>query len=196
MRPPSITSILGYHEPQTPPQPNKCPAFRFGGAVSAENAFPPPPLLFLADHQLRIVPALGRMHRHVKYWILPDIENRIRNGEIKAFFNSAVTQIAPDSVTVETPEGQQVLPNDAVLAMTGYRPDFEFLESLGVRIEGEFRCPACDPKSLESNVAGIYLAGVIVAGDRTNEIFIENGRFHGRQIAEDLKHRLRAAANV
>jgi thioredoxin reductase (NADPH) len=87
-----------------------------------------------------------------------------------------------------------VLANDFVLALTGYRPDFEFLESLGVTIEGEYRCPRCDPRSLESNVPGIYLAGVIIAGDRTNEIFIENGRFHGRQIAEDLKQKLGSAA--
>jgi thioredoxin reductase (NADPH) len=80
--------------------------------------------------------------------------------------------------------------------MTGYRPDFEFLESLGVRIEGEYRCPACDPASLESNVPGIYLAGVIVAGDRTSEIFIENGRFHGRQIATDLKLKLQSPAGA
>ena len=80
--------------------------------------------------------------------------------------------------------------------MTGYRPDFEFLESLGVRIEGEYRCPACDPRSLESNVPGIYLAGVIIAGDKTNEIFIENGRFHGRQIADDLKQKLPPSPNV
>ncbi len=132
------------------------------------------------------------MHRHVKYWILPDIENRIRNGEITAYFNTSVTRIDPDQVTLETPQGTRVLRNDAVLAMTGYRPDFEFLESLGVRIEGEFRCPACDPRSLESNVPGVYLAGVIIAGDRTNEIFIENGRFHGRQIAEDLKQKLQS----
>jgi thioredoxin reductase (NADPH) len=78
--------------------------------------------------------------------------------------------------------------------MTGYLPDFEFIESLGIRIEGENRCPACDPRSLESNVPGIYLAGVIIAGDRTHEIFIENGRFHGRQIAEDLKQKLPAGA--
>ena len=132
------------------------------------------------------------MHRHVKYWILPDIENRIRNGEITAYFNTSVTRIDPDQVTLETPQGTRVLRNDAVLAMTGYRPDFGFLESLGVRIEGEFRCPACDPRSLESNVPGVYLAGVIIAGDRTNEIFIENGRFHGRQIAEDLKQKLQS----
>jgi len=134
------------------------------------------------------------MHRHVKYWILPDIENRIKNGEIKAYFSTSVTRIDPDSVTLETPKGPLVLPNQAVLAMTGYRPDFEFLQSLGVRIEGEYRCPACDPRSLESNVPGIYLAGVIVAGDKTNEIFIENGRFHGRQIAGDLKQKLSSPA--
>lgn len=132
------------------------------------------------------------MHRHVKYWILPDIENRIKNGEIAAHFNTEVTRIDADTVTLGTPQGPLTIPNDAVLAMTGYRPDFEFLQSLGVRIEGEDRCPACDPASLESNVPGIYLAGVIIAGDRTNEIFIENGRFHGRQIAEDLKQKLQA----
>jgi thioredoxin reductase (NADPH) len=132
------------------------------------------------------------MHRHVKYWILPDIENRIKNGEIAAHFSTSVTRIDPDTVTLETPQGELVLPNDAVLAMTGYRPDFEFLEGLGVRIEGEYRCPACDPRTLESNIPGIYLAGVIIAGDRTNEIFIENGRFHGRQIAEDLKQKLQS----
>jgi thioredoxin reductase (NADPH) len=138
----------------------------------------------------------AHMHRHVKYWILPDIENRIKNGEVTAYFNTSVTRIDPDSVTVETPEGQRVLRNDFVFALTGYVPDFTFIESLGVRIEGEFRCPACDPKSLESNVPGIYLAGVIIAGDRTNEIFIENGRFHGRQIAEDLKQKLQSPARA
>jgi thioredoxin reductase (NADPH) len=132
------------------------------------------------------------MHRHVKYWILPDIENRIKNGEIAAHFNTSVTRIDRDTVTLATPQGPLMLPNDAVLAMTGYRPDFEFLSSLGVQIEGAFRCPVCDPRTLESNIPGIYLAGVIIAGDRTNEIFIENGRFHGRQIAEDLKQKLQS----
>ncbi len=135
-----------------------------------------------------------QMHRHVKYWILPDIENRIKNGEIRAHFNTCVTRIDRDTATLEAPGGTVTIRNDFVLAMTGYRPDFTFLESLGVRIEGEDRCPACDPKSLESNIPGIYLAGVIIAGERTNEIFIENGRFHGRQIAEDLKQRLRLPA--
>jgi thioredoxin reductase (NADPH) len=123
---------------------------------------------------------------HVKYWIKPDIENRIKNGEIKAFFDSNVIEITPDSVVVETPAGGQILPNDFVFAMTGYRLDFTFLESMGVRFEGPDRLPICDPETLESNVPGIYLAGVIVAGSRTNEIFIENGRFHGKQIAHAL----------
>jgi thioredoxin reductase (NADPH) len=134
------------------------------------------------------------MQPHIKYWILPDIENRIKNGQITAFFNSTVTRIDPDSVTLATPQGPRVLPNDFVFALTGYLPDFDFLESLGIRMEGEFRCPRCDPRSLESNVPGVYLAGVIIAGDRTNEIFIENGRFHGRQIAEDLKLKLQSPA--
>jgi thioredoxin reductase (NADPH) len=132
------------------------------------------------------------MHKHVKYWILPDIENRIKNGEIAAHFNSRVTEITADTVTLETPEGKLTLPNDTVFALTGYHPDFDFLTALGVRFEGKDRLPVCDAGCLESNVPGIYLAGVIVAGSRTNEIFIENGRFHGRLIAEDLKRKLQA----
>ena len=126
------------------------------------------------------------MHRHVKYWIKPDIENRIKNSEIKAHFNSRVVEITEDTVLVETPHGRLALKNDFVFAMTGYHPDFTFIESMGVRFEGPDRRPVCDPVTLESNVPGIYLAGVIVAGSRTNEIFIENGRFHGRQIAAAL----------
>jgi thioredoxin reductase (NADPH) len=93
-------------------------------------------------------------------------------------------------VVVETPNGRQTLKNDFVFAMTGYHPDFDFLERLGVRFEGPDRLPVCDPVTLESNVPGVYLAGVIVAGSRTNEIFIENGRFHGRQIALALASKL------
>jgi thioredoxin reductase (NADPH) len=126
------------------------------------------------------------IHPHVKYWIKPDIENRIKNDEIKAYFSSKVTEITPDAVTVETPAGREILANDFVFAMTGYHPDFGFLERLGVRFEGKDRLPVCNPETLESNVPSIYLAGVIVAGSRTNEIFIENGRFHGRQIAATL----------
>jgi thioredoxin reductase (NADPH) len=128
------------------------------------------------------------MHRHVKYWILPDINNRIKNGEVTAYFSSTVAHITEDEVTLSTPAGPLTLANHFVFALTGYHPDFSFIESLGVRLDpANDRCPACDPATLESNVPGIYVAGVIVAGERTNEIFIENGRFHGRLIAAGLK---------
>ena len=130
------------------------------------------------------------VHRHVKYWIKPDIENRIKNGEIQALFESRVVEITPDTVLVETPQGPKTLANHFVFALTGYHPDFDFLERLGVECAGVDRLPACHKETLESNVAGIYLAGVIVAGERTNEIFIENGRFHGRQIAAALAQKL------
>ena len=123
---------------------------------------------------------------HVKYWIKPDVENRIKNGEIKAYFRTELVEITRDSIVLETPEGLMTLKNDFVFAMTGYHPDFDFLESMGVRFEGQDRLPVCNTETLESNVPGIYLAGVIVAGARTSEIFIENGRFHGRLIARAL----------
>ena len=123
---------------------------------------------------------------NVKYWIKPDIENRIKDGEIKARFSTEVVEITPDAVVVDAPTGRETLPNDFVFAMTGYHPDFSFLERVGVRFEGEDRLPVCNPETLESNVPGIYLAGVIVAGARTSEIFIENGRFHGKLIAASL----------
>lgn len=131
------------------------------------------------------------IHRHVKYWIKPDIENRIKNGEITAYFHSEVIRIDPDTVTLRTPEGEKVIPNDFVFALTGYRPDFAFIESLGVHLNpNDDRCPIYKPDTLESNVPGIYVAGVVVAGERTNEVFIENGRFHGAIIAADLAEKL------
>jgi thioredoxin reductase (NADPH) len=128
-----------------------------------------------------------KMHAHVKYWILPDIENRIKNGEIQAYFNTTVQEIAANHVVLETPDGELTLKNDFVFALTGYHPDYEFLRSMGIELSSEQCRPVCDPVTLESNVPGIYVAGVIVAGSRTNEIFIENGRFHGQQIAAHLK---------
>ncbi len=135
-----------------------------------------------------------RLHSHVKYWILPDIENRIKNGEITAYFRSTVREIEGDYVTLETPDGPVTLKNDFVFALTGYHPDYDFLRSMGIELSPDQCRPVCDPLTLESNVPGIYVAGVIVAGSRTNEIFIENGRFHGKQIAVDLKLKLGAGA--
>jgi thioredoxin reductase (NADPH) len=132
----------------------------------------------------------AQLHHHVKYWIKPDLENRVKNREIEAYFNSTVQEIGIDHVVVQTPRGPIRLKNDFVLALIGYHPDYDFLRSMGLELSDEQCRPVCDPVSLESNIAGIYVAGVIVAGSRTNEIFIENGRFHGKQIAEDLKRKL------
>ena len=131
-----------------------------------------------------------QIHHHVKYWIKPDIENRIKNGDIEAYFNSTVQEIGLDHVVLRTPRGTIRVKNDFVLALTGYHPDYDFLRSMGIELSEDQCRPVCDPVSLESNVRGIYVAGVIVAGSRTNEIFIENGRFHGKQIAADLKIKL------
>jgi len=137
------------------------------------------------------------MSSSVKYWIKPDIENRIKAGQVKAYFNSTVKEIAPDHVVLKTPEGEVKLSNDWVFALTGYHPDFEFICGLGCRLRGDDdKKPVVNPKTLESSVPGIYLAGVIVAGMRTSEIFIENGRFHGRAIAADLQAKLRGEPTV
>jgi len=122
----------------------------------------------------------------IKYWVRPDIENRIKAGQVKALFETRVKQITSDEVVVENGAGEKRLPARRVFALTGYHPDFTFIESLGVHLDQESRKPALDPNSLESNVAGIHLAGVVIGGRHTSEIFIENGRFHGKQIIQAL----------
>ncbi len=130
------------------------------------------------------------MSDHVKYWIKPNIENRIKSGEVKAYFRSQLLEVLPDAIRVRTPEGEISLKNDFVFAMIGYHPDTEFLAEHGIVFDAGTRRPYTDPETLESGRKGIYLAGVIVAGMHTNEIFIENGRFHGRKIAEAIARAL------
>jgi bacillithiol disulfide reductase len=123
----------------------------------------------------------------VKYWVKPDIDNRIANGEIKAYFNSELTKITEDVVEVRTPGGNLTLDNDFVLAMTGYKPDFSFLESLGVKFKDDkFQTPIYNEKTNESNARNIYLAGVICGGLKTNKWFIENAREHARLIIDAI----------
>ena len=110
----------------------------------------------------------------VKYWIKPNIENRIKNGEIRAYFHSRVVEIGQDSLRLATPEGEVTIANDFVFALVGYRPDLEFLNATGITLEPDTLRPRTNPETLESTRAGIFLAGVIVAGMHTNEIFIEN----------------------
>jgi thioredoxin reductase (NADPH) len=130
------------------------------------------------------------IHKHVKYWIKPNIENRIKNGEITGYFNSQALEILDDSVRIITPDGEKRIKNNFVFAMTGSSPDLKFLNANGIVLESSTLKPRTDSQSLESDRKGVFLAGVIVAGMHTNEIFIENGRFHGRQIADAVAHQL------
>lgn len=123
----------------------------------------------------------GEIGSYVKYWVRPDIENRIKEGEITAYFNSEVLSITPDQVRIKTPEGEQVIENDFVIAMTGYQPDFGMLKKLGVEM-GDGSQPFYDPETMESNLPGLYLAGVVCGGMDTHKWFIENSRVHAEQI--------------
>ena len=132
----------------------------------------------------------------IKYWIKPDIENRIKAGQIQGLLNTSVKEFTRDSVVLETPEGEKRVPAKQVFALTGYHPDYSFIESLGVQLDPETRKPSIRSESLESNVPGIHLAGVVIGGRDTGEIFIENGRFHGKVIIEALTGKAGTAANA
>ena len=124
---------------------------------------------------------------NVKYWVRPDIMNRIKEGSIRAYTRSRVKEIFPDEVLISSPEGDQRLANDWVLAMTGYRPNFSLLDQLGVSLAlDEKRQPCYDPANQESNVKGVYLAGVVCGGLNTREFFIENSISHAAAIIQDI----------
>jgi thioredoxin reductase (NADPH) len=123
----------------------------------------------------------------IKYWIKPDLENRIKDGSIKVLFNTAVQEIRESSIIVATPEGIREIENDWVLATTGYHPDFEFLEAIGLEFKDDgVRTPSYDEATFETTRAGIYIAGTVCGGYQTSRWFIENGRFHARQIAKHI----------
>ncbi|HEY2544562.1 MAG TPA: YpdA family putative bacillithiol disulfide reductase [Candidatus Acidoferrum sp.] len=143
--------------------------------------------LFRYGARVTLVHRQAMLGQSIKYWVRPDIENRIKANEVRALFETRVVEIKPDHVVLENGAGRRDLPARQVFALTGYHPDFSFIESLGVKLDPETRKPALDPNTLESNVPGIHLAGVVIGGLQTGEIFIENGRFHGKQIIESLK---------
>jgi thioredoxin reductase (NADPH) len=125
--------------------------------------------------------------KRVKYWVRPDIVNRIEEGSIKAYFNSQLLAIREKEVDVQSPEGQLTLPNDYVLLMTGYQPDFAFLEKLGIELSKDGkRCPTYNKDTMESNRKNIYLAGVVCGGMDTHIWFIENSRVHAGQIVQSI----------
>jgi thioredoxin reductase (NADPH) len=124
----------------------------------------------------------------VKYWVKPDIENRIAEGSIRAYFNSTVTRIDEHSVEINTPEKTIVLENDFVLAMTGYKPPFDFMQNIGIEfLDDEFHTPVYNDVTMETNVKNLFLAGVVCGGLKTNKWFIENSRVHAEQIINYLR---------
>jgi thioredoxin reductase (NADPH) len=125
-------------------------------------------------------------HR-VKYWVRPDIINRITEGSIKAYFNSSLTAVREHEVDIQTPDGQITIPNDFVMAMTGYKPNFEFLTRLGITLSEDAKClPQYNHETMETNQKGIYLAGVVCGGMDTHLWFIENSRIHADMIIDDI----------
>ncbi|TRO64063.1 YpdA family putative bacillithiol disulfide reductase [Christiangramia sabulilitoris] len=123
----------------------------------------------------------------VKYWVRPDVINRIEEGSIKAYFNSTLKEIKENEVILNTPEGEEILPNDFVLLLTGYRPNFGFLQDIGIKLSDDGRkIPEYDEETMETNIPGIYLAGVICGGVETHKWFIENSRVHASLIMEHI----------
>jgi thioredoxin reductase (NADPH) len=143
--------------------------------------------LYRNGARVTLVHRNAEMGATIKYWVRPDIENRIKAEQVKALFNTRVKRITADEVIVQNGAGEKRLPAKQVFALTGYHPDFSFIESLGVKLDAQTKKPAQNPETLESNVPGLYLAGVVIGGRHTSEIFIENGRFHGKQIVNALK---------
>src|SRR3989475_5966737 len=167
--------------------------------------------LYRSGARVTLVHRRAELGSTIKYWVRPDIENRIKAGQITALFETRVVRIERDAVHVVGPPSgapasnndpvverqkgvaitpllahEKVLPAVRVFALTGYHPDFDFLRQLGVKLDPKTNKPALDPQTLESNVGGLYLAGVVIGGNHTSEIFIENGRFHGKQIIAAL----------
>ena len=137
--------------------------------------------------EVTMVIKTGEIGERVKYWVRPDIINRIKEGAIKAYFHSSVTEIKEHEIVVQTPEGSILLPNDRVIAMTGYQPDLDFLQKAGVHLsEDEIRKPSYNSDTHETNIKGLYLAGVICGGMDTHSLFIENSREHASKILSHI----------
>jgi len=127
----------------------------------------------------------NEINNRVKYWVKPDIENRIAEGSIKAYFESNITEILENEVEIATPPGKVTIENDFVLALTGYKPDLTFLEKMGIQLsDDELKTPQYDPETMETNIEGLFLAGVVCGGMQTHKWFIENSRIHANMIVD------------
>ncbi|HLW99173.1 MAG TPA: YpdA family putative bacillithiol disulfide reductase [Candidatus Acidoferrales bacterium] len=142
--------------------------------------------LFRSGARVTLVHRRAELGMNIKYWVRPDIENRVRANQVHGLFETHVIRFEPGCVWIRGKDGDRALPARQVFAMTGYHPDFDFLRRLGISLDAQTNKPSINSETLESNVPGIYLAGVVIGGNATSEIFIENGRFHGKQIASAL----------
>ena len=143
---------------------------------------------YRAGARVTMVHIYDEIDRGVKPWVVPDIQNRLENGEIEVYWRHRIQEIRPTSVVLWNMDSKQTveIPNDWVLAMTGWRPDREFISGLGIDIDDETGIPSHSPDTMETNVPGIYIAGVLAAGYNANKIFIENGKLHGPKILEAI----------
>lgn len=172
-----------YHEPH--PYSYEKIAIIGGGNSAVDVALE----TFRRGAQVSMIIKGNALEKNVKYWVRPDIENRIKDGDIKAYFNSTLKIIKEKDIVINTPNGEVKLKNDFVLAMTGYKPDYEFLKKIGIKFSNkEFKIPKFNSKTYETNIKGLYLAGVVCGGMNTSKWFIENARVHAPQI---MKHILK-----
>jgi len=158
-----------------------------GGNSAAEAALD----LYRHGAVVTLIHRAKELSQNIKYWVRPDLDNRLKEGSIRPLFGTEVKEIMADAVLVKTAQGESLrLENDFVFALTGYHPDFDFLRRAGVALDPENQRPCCDTETRQTNVPGLYLAGVVMAGRQTNEVFIETGRLHGKQIATDIKRNI------
>jgi len=137
--------------------------------------------------EVTMVIKADKISDRVKYWVKPDIDNRIAEGSIKAYFNSSVAEIREHEVDVNTPDGLVTIKNDWVLAMTGYQPNMKFLRDIGIELSDDaVLCPTINEETQETNISGVYLAGVICGGMNTHRLFIENSRVHAEKIVTNI----------
>jgi len=150
--------------------------------------------LFRGGAHVTLVHRRATLGDSIKYWVRPDIDNRIKEGSVTAYFNTRVVEITRNAVIVEGESGRQELPADGVFLLTGYKPDVDLMRRAGVRCDNESLSPELDPETFETNVPNLFIAGGAIAGRNTGSIFIENGRFHGERIVRVLSQRLREGA--
>jgi thioredoxin reductase (NADPH) len=146
--------------------------------------------LYRSGARVTLVHRGSQLGAAIKYWVKPDIENRIKEGAMTARFRTRLVEIGRESAVAECDGKREEIPADAVFLLTGFHPDVELLRRAGVRVKETTLAPEHDPETLETNVPGLYLAGAVVSGKETNRVFIENGRFHGEVVVRSILKKL------